>query len=100
MHLHKFLGELQFPSLRKYIVPAAKRVSADLLEFATPEIADVVSGRKKFKTAAKSAGRKIPRKQLGSGSRKSRKEVQAESFQQNLQHKPVGCEKTFSETLH
>ena len=32
------------PSLRKYIVPAAKRVGADLLEFAVPEVADVVSG--------------------------------------------------------
>ena len=42
------------PSLRKYIVPAAKPVGADLLEFAVPEVADVVSGKKKLKTAAKS----------------------------------------------
>ena len=28
--------------LRKYVVPAAKRVGADLLEFAVPEIAEVV----------------------------------------------------------
>ena len=56
--------------LRKYIVPAAKRVAADLLEFAVPEIAEVVSGRKKFETAAKSVGRQTLRKQLGSGSRK------------------------------
>ena len=32
--------------LRKYIVPAAKRVGADLLEFAVPEVTDVVSGKK------------------------------------------------------
>ena len=56
--------------MRKYIVPAAKRVGAELLEFAVPEIADVVSGRKKFKTAVKSVGRQTLRKQLGSGSRK------------------------------
>ena len=32
------------PFLRKYIVPAAKRVGADLLDFAVPEIIDFVSG--------------------------------------------------------
>ena len=47
--------------LPKYIVPAAKRVGAELLEFAVPEIADVVNG-KKFKTAAKSVGRQTLRK--------------------------------------
>ena len=51
-------------------VPAAKRVGADLLEFAVPEIAEVVRCRKNFKTAAKSVGRETLRKQLGSGSRK------------------------------
>ena len=50
------------------MVLAAKRVGADLLEFAAPEIAEVFSGRKKFKTAAKSVGRQTRRKQLGSGS--------------------------------
>ena len=55
------------PFLRKYIVPAAKRVGADLLEFAVPEVADVVSGKKNIKTAAKSVGRQTLRKQLGGG---------------------------------
>ena len=58
------------PFVRKYIVPGAKRVGADLLEFAVPEIAEVVNGRKNFKTAAKSVGRQTLRKQLGSDSRK------------------------------
>ena len=39
--------------IRKFIVPAAKRVDADLLEFAVPENAEVVSGRKIFKTVSK-----------------------------------------------
>ena len=47
------IGKSSIPFLRKHIVPAAKRVGADLLEFAVPEVADVVSGKKKFKTAAK-----------------------------------------------
>ena len=82
------------PFLRNYIVPAAKLVGTDLLgfEFAVLEIADVVSGRKNFKTAANKAGRQTLRKQFCSGSRKG---VQAESFQQNLQSKPAGRKETF-----
>ena len=49
-------GRTEIPFLRNYIVPAAKRVGADLLEFAVPEIAEVVSVRKKFRTVAKSVG--------------------------------------------
>ena len=56
--------------MRKFIVPAAKRVGADLLEFAVPEIAEVVNGRKKSNTAAKSMGKRTLKKQLGEGSRK------------------------------
>ena len=70
MHLHKFFGRTAILFLRKYIVPAGKRVGSDLLEFAVPEIAGIVSGRKKTKIAAKSVGRQTLRKQLGSGSRK------------------------------
>ena len=44
-------------------------MGADLLEFAVPEVADVVSG-KTFKTAAKSVGRQTLRKQLGGGKEK------------------------------
>ena len=68
--LAQVIGRTAIPFLRKYIVPAAKRVGADLLEFAVPEIAEVVSGRKNFKTAAKSVGRQTLRKQLGEGSRR------------------------------
>ena len=68
--LAQVFGRTAIPFLRKYIVPAAKHVGADLLEFAVPEIAEVVSGRKNFKTAAKSVERQTLRKQLGGGSRK------------------------------
>ena len=68
--LTQVIGRTAIQVLRKYIVPAAKRVGADLLEFAVPEIAEVISGRKIFKTAAKSVGRQTLRKQLGSGSSK------------------------------
>ena len=68
--LAQVIGRTTIPFLRKYIVPAAKRVGADLLEFAVPEVADVASGKKNFKTAAKSVGRQTLRKQLGGGKQK------------------------------
>ena len=67
--LAQVIGRTAVPFLRKYVVPAAKRIGADMLEFAVPEIAEVVSGRKNFKTAAKSVGKKTLRKQLGEGCR-------------------------------
>ena len=67
--LAQVIGRTVIPFLPKYIVPAAKRVGADLLEFAVPEMAEVVSGRKNIKSAAKSVGRQTLRKQLGEGSR-------------------------------
>ena len=50
--------------LRKCLVPAAKRVGANLLEVAAPEDVEVVSGSKNFKTAAKS-GKTDPEKIVG-----------------------------------
>ena len=60
--LAQVIARTTIPFLRKYIVPAAKRVGANLLEFAVPEIAGVVSGRKKFKTAAKSVEKQTLKK--------------------------------------
>ena len=68
--LAQVIGRTAIPILRTYIVPAAKCVGADLLEFVVPEIAEVVIGRKNFKTAAKSVRRQTLRKQLGEGSRR------------------------------
>ena len=68
--LAQVIGRTAIPFMRKYIVPAAKRVGADLLEFAVTEVADVVSGKKNFKTAAKNVGRQTLRKQLGGGKQK------------------------------
>ena len=61
VHLDKLLGEQQFPFCVN-VVPAAKRIGADVLEFAAPEIGEVFSGRKSFKSAAKSVGKKTLRK--------------------------------------
>ena len=68
--LAQTLGRTAIPFIKKYIVPAAKRIGADLFEIAAPEIGEVVSGRKKLKTFAKDVGTKTVRKQLGGGNRK------------------------------
>ena len=68
--LAQVIGRTAYPFLRQFVVPARKRVGADLLEFAVPEIEEVFSGRKTFKTVAESVGRQTLRKHLGSGSRK------------------------------
>ena len=68
--LAQVVGRTAFPFLRKYIVPAAKRIGADMLEFAAPEIVEDISGRKSFETAAKSVEKQTLKKQLGEGSRR------------------------------
>ena len=70
--LEQVIGRTAIPILRKYVVPAAKRVGADLLDFAAPEIGEVIGGRISFKTAAKSVGKQTLKKQLDSGSRQRR----------------------------
>ena len=73
--LAQVIGRTAIPFLRKYVVPAAKRIGADMLEFAAPEIGEVFSGRKSFKSAAKSVGKKTLRKQLGEGEGSRRREL-------------------------
>ena len=68
--LAQVIGRTAIPFLRKYVVPAVKRIGTDMLEFAAPEIGEVFSGRKSFKSAAKSVGKKTLKKQLGEGSRR------------------------------
>ena len=51
----------------RYIVPAAKRMGADLIEMAAPEIGNVLTGKKKLKSVAADVGKKTLRKQLGAG---------------------------------
>ena len=63
--LHKLSGELHFP-WKKYVVPAAKRIGANLFGIAAPEIGEVVSGRdEKLKTLAKDVGNKNISKTVG-----------------------------------
>ena len=42
--LAQVIGRTAIPFLRKYVVPASKRIGADMLEFAAPEFGEVISG--------------------------------------------------------
>ena len=82
--LAQVIARTSSPFLRKYVVPAAKRKGADMLEFAAPEIGEVFIGRKTFKTAVNNVGKKTLKKQLGEGSRsKQRRIIQAKSTKQS-----------------
>ena len=84
--LAQVVGRTAIPFLRKYVVPAAKRKGADMLEFAAPEIGEVISGRKSFKSAAVSVGKQTLKKQLGEGSRsKQRRIIPTKSTKQSSQ---------------
>ena len=80
--LAQVIERTAIPFLRKYVFPAAKRIGTDMLEFAAPEIGEVISGRKSFKTAAKSVGKKTLKKQLGGGS-KHRRIIPTETTKQS-----------------
>ena len=60
--LAQVIGRTAIPFLKKYVVPAARRIGANMLGFAVPEIADVVSGKQNFKAAAKNVGRQTLKK--------------------------------------
>ena len=71
--LAQTIGRTAIPFLRRYVVPAAKRVCADLLDIAAPEIGNVLTGKKKFKSVAADVGKKTLRKQLGGGKIRKRR---------------------------
>ena len=60
--LAQVVGRTAIPFLKRYVVPAARRIDADMLGSAVPEIADVFSVKQNFKTAAKHVGRQTLKK--------------------------------------
>ena len=89
--------------LCQYVFPGAKCVGADILEFTAPTVADVVSGTKNFKTAAKRNVTANSEKKSKSRKRKEQKAKkslstgnrQADSFERKLQNTPVSRGETF-----
>ena len=60
--LAQVIGRTATPFLKKYVVPAARRIFAGMLGFGVPEFADVVSGKQNFKAAAKNVERQTLKK--------------------------------------
>ena len=69
--LAQTIGRTAIPFLRQYVVPAAKRMGADLIEMAASE--NVLTGKKKLKSVAADVGKKTLRKQLGAGKTRKRR---------------------------
>ena len=67
--LAQVIGRTAVSFVKKFIVPAARRVGAGLLEYAVPEMAEVISGKKNLKSTVTSVGKKTLRQQPGGGSR-------------------------------
>ena len=68
--LAQVIGRTAIPFFREYVVPAAKRIGADMMEFAAPEVGEVIFGRESFMSAAKCVGKQTLKKQLGEGRRR------------------------------
>ena len=71
--LAQTIGRTAIPFLRRYVVPSAKRVGAELIEMGAPEIGNVLTGKKKIKSVAAVDGKKTLRKQLGAGKIRKRR---------------------------
>ena len=91
--LAQVIGRTAIFSLCKNVFPAAKRIGADMLEFAALESGEVISGRKSFKTGGKSVESKLRKNNWVAEVNRGK------SFQQNLLNNPVGREETFSQTF-
>ena len=94
--LAQVIGRTAITFLKKYVVPAARCIGADMSGFAVPEVADVVSGKRNFKAAAKNMGRQTLKNN-------SVVEVQnaprAKSFSPNPRSGTVGHAEIYSLTL-
>ena len=53
--------------LKKYVLPAAKKIGRDVIESAIPKIGGVLSGHTSIKKAVKKTAKSTIRKQAGGG---------------------------------
>ena len=51
--LVQVIGRTAVPFVEQFIVPAARKYGADLLEYAVPEMTEVISGKGNLKPAVK-----------------------------------------------
>ena len=80
----RLLPELQIFFRKKFTVPAAKRIRADLFQIFAQEIEKVVSGRKQTRNIYKNVGIRTVRKQSGVGETSNVEEVKLYSFLKDI----------------
>ena len=61
------IARFSFPILKKFVVPAAKKIGRDFVQAAAPEIGEVLAGRSSVKKALKRSTNNTLRKQVGGG---------------------------------
>lgn len=62
-----------FPIIKKFVIPAAKKIGRDVIGAAVPEIGEVVSGRQSVKRALKRTANTAIRNQIGGGRAKRKR---------------------------
>ena len=61
------IGQVALPLVRKFIVPAAKRIGNELLVQAAPELIDIATRKKTPQQALKNTVKNTIKKQVGAG---------------------------------
>ena len=78
------VGRTAMPLLKKYVAPIVKQVGQNVLEAALPEVASLISGKKKTKRAIKDVAKRVIAKTIepsaaaggGGGAARKRKHVE------------------------
>ena len=68
--LARTVARTTLPNLKKYVLPAAKKIGRDVIESAIPEIGGVLSGQTSIKKAVKKTAKSTIQKQVGGGMKK------------------------------
>ena len=68
--LARTVARTTLPILKKYVLPAAKKIGRNIIESAVAEIGGVLSGQTSIKKAVQKTAKSTIRKQVGSGMKK------------------------------
>ena len=70
--LARTVARTTLPILKKYVLPAAKKIRRDVIESAIPEIGGVLSGQTSIKIAVKKTAKSTIQKQVGGGTKRGK----------------------------
>ena len=64
------IARTAFPILKRFVVPAAKKIGRDAIDIAIPQVEDVLSGKSSVRKAIRKTASSTLKKQIGGGHRK------------------------------